>query len=44
MSLKKSTSKKAFNSNLKEEIKSGKPTQQAAAIAYSVARKTGKKK
>jgi hypothetical protein len=45
MPLKKSSSKKAFKSNIKEEIKAGKPQKQAVAIAYSVKRKAqGKKK
>ena len=33
----KSKSKKAFSDNVKAEIKAGKPTKQAVAIAYSVA-------
>jgi hypothetical protein len=44
--LKKSTSKKAFESNIKTEVKAGKPVKQAVAIAYSEARaakKTTKK-
>lgn len=44
MPLKKSTSKKAFASNVKAEIKAGKPQKQAVAIAYSVKRKAAKKK
>lgn len=39
MPLTKSKSKKAFVSNLKKEIKAGKPKKQAIAIAYSVKRK-----
>jgi hypothetical protein len=39
MPLKKSTSKKAFVSNLKEELKT-KPKKQALAIAYSVKRRS----
>jgi hypothetical protein len=39
MPLKKSPSKAAFKSNLKAEIKAGKPQKQAVAIAYSVQRK-----
>lgn len=39
MPLKKSTSKKAFQSNVKAEIHAGKPVKQAVAIAYSVKRK-----
>ena len=45
--LKKSSSKKAFVSNLKAELSAGKPKKQALAIAYSVKRKSqskGKKK
>ncbi|CAB4130970.1 hypothetical protein UFOVP128_46 [uncultured Caudovirales phage] len=37
MPLNKSKSKKAFEENVKTEIKAGKPTKQAVAIAYSVA-------
>jgi len=44
MPLRKSSSKKAFEQNLKTEIKAGKPTRQALAIAYSVQRKARKKK
>jgi len=43
MPLKKSTSKKAFESNIKAEAKSGKPVKQAVAIAYSVKREAAKK-
>jgi hypothetical protein len=43
MPLKKSTSKKAFESNLKEELKAGKPKSQALAIAYSEKREAAKK-
>lgn len=39
MPLKKSTSQKAFKSNIKAEMKAGKPVKQAVAIAYSVKRK-----
>ena len=35
MPLKKSTSKKAFQENIKAEVKAGKPVKQAVAIAYS---------
>jgi hypothetical protein len=38
MPLKKSTSAKAFKSNIKAEMKAGKPQRQAVAIAYSVKR------
>lgn len=43
MPLKKSTSKKAFVSNIKAEMKAGKPKKQALAIAYSVKRKANHK-
>jgi hypothetical protein len=42
MPLTKSKSKKAFVSNIKAEIKAGKPQKQAVAIAYSVKRKAKK--
>ena len=38
MPLKKSKSEKAFKSNVKAEIKAGKPQKQAVAIAYQVKR------
>jgi hypothetical protein len=41
--LKKSTSEKAFKSNIKTEMKSGKPQKQAVAIAYAVKREAAKK-
>lgn len=44
MPLKKSSSKKAFEYNLKKELKAGKPKKQALAIAYSVKRKASRKK
>jgi hypothetical protein len=44
MPLKKSSSKKAFTSNLKAELKAGKPRKQALAIAYSVQKQAGRKK
>lgn len=47
MPLKKSGSKAAFSSNIKAEMKAGKPQKQAVAIAYSekrAAEKKGKKK
>jgi hypothetical protein len=44
MPLKKSTSPKAFTSNIKAEIKAGKPQKQAVAIAYSVKREAARKK
>jgi hypothetical protein len=43
MPLKKSTSDKAFKSNIKAEYHAGKPLKQAIAIAYSIKRKAGKK-
>lgn len=43
MPLKKSGSKAAISSNIKTEMKAGKPQKQAVAIALSVARR-GKKK
>ena len=44
MPLKKSTSKEAFKSNVKAEVKAGKPVKQAVAIAYSEKRAAEKKK
>jgi hypothetical protein len=44
MPLKKSPSKEAFKSNVKAEIKAGKPVKQAVAIAYNVKREAAKKK
>jgi hypothetical protein len=44
MPLKKSTSKEAFKSNVKAEIKAGKPVKQAVAIAYSEKRAAAAKK
>lgn len=41
--LKKSASKKAFESNIRTEVKSGKPVKQAVAIAYSVQKEAKKK-
>ena len=43
MPLKKSTKPAAFKSNLKEEVKAGKPVKQAVAIAYSEKREAAKK-
>ena len=42
MPLKKNTSKAAFQSNVKEEIKAGRPVKQAVAIAYSEKREAAK--
>lgn len=39
MPLIKSSSKKAFKSNIKKEIAAGKKPKQAVAIAYAVKRK-----
>lgn len=44
MPLKKSASPKAFASNIKAEIKAGKPQKQAVVIAYAVKREASKKK
>lgn len=44
MPLVKSSSKKAFEENVRREIKAGKPQKQAVAIAYSVQRKAKEKK
>jgi hypothetical protein len=44
MPLKKSTSKQAFQSNIKAEIAAGKPPKQAVAIAYSEKREAAKGK
>ena len=44
MPLKKSTSPKAFTSNIKAEIKAGKPQKQSVAIAYAVKREAAKSK
>lgn len=43
MPLKKSTSKKAFESNVKAEINAKKPVKQALAIAYEEKREAAKK-
>lgn len=43
MPLTKSTSKKAFEKNIKAEVKSGRPVKQAVAIAYSVKKAAAKK-
>ena len=44
MPLKKSTSKKAFQENVKAEIKANKPVKQAVAISYAVKREAEAKK
>ena len=44
MPLKKSGSKKAFSSNVRKEMKAGKPQKQAVAIAYSEKRRADVKK
>lgn len=44
MPLTKSPTKKAFEKNIKAEVKAGKPVKQAVAIAYSVKREANKPK
>lgn len=44
MPLKTGKSKKAFQSNMKEELKEGKKPSQAAAIAYSMKRDSDDKR
>jgi len=43
MPLVKSTTKKAFQKNVKREIAAGRPPRQAVAIAYATKRAAGKK-
>ena len=43
MPLKKSKSKSAFKSNIRAEVRAGKPAKQAVAIAYSEKRAAKKK-
>ena len=43
MPLIKSTSKKAFESNVKAELRAGKPLKQAVAIAHSVKKEAEKR-
>ena len=42
MPLKKSATPKAFEKNVKAEVKAGKPVKQALAIAYNVKREAMK--
>ena len=44
MPLKKGTSPKTFSSNVRAEVKAGKPVKQAVAIAYSKKRESQRKK
>jgi hypothetical protein len=44
MPLKRSTSKPAFKSNIRAEVRAGKPVKQAVAIAYSEQRAARKKR
>lgn len=44
MPLKKSRSKSAFKSNVRAEVRSGRPVKQAVAIAYAVKRRAGGKR
>ena len=40
----KAKTKKGFSTNIKREMEAGKPQAQSVAIAYSLARKSKKKK
>jgi len=44
MPLKSGTSKKTFSSNVRAEVKAGRPVKQAVAIAYSKKRESQRKK
>lgn len=44
MPLTKSTSKEAFQKNIRAEVKAGKPPKQAVAIAYAVKRRASGRK
>ena len=44
MTLKKSTTPKAFKENVKAELKAGKPLKQSLAIAYAEKREAAKTK
>jgi hypothetical protein len=44
MPLKTGTSPKTFSSNVRAEVKAGKPVRQAVAIAYSKKREAQRKK
>jgi len=44
MPLIKSTSKQAFQKNVKKEIQAGRPVKQSVAIAYATKRAAAKKK
>lgn len=44
MPLRKGTSRKVFSSNVRAEVKAGRPVKQAVAIAYAEKRKSGGKR